>query len=127
MKLNALNAILLTLPENIYNATKPMYATLRSMRGVNGADDPRAEDVIASERASARELYALKRAVSFLCANGAGEVSYSDALDAGVIPVGDGSKHLPGQIILTTDESPAQAVEWLLSYNDGKRESSPHD
>ncbi|MCC6506377.1 MAG: hypothetical protein IT475_13135 [Aquimonas sp.] len=127
MKLNALNAILSTLPENMFTATKPMYRTLRVMRGIDSADDPGAEDAVAAERASARELYALKRAVSFLCDFGAGEASYIDAQNAGVIPVGDGANHLPGQIVLTSDESPAQAVEWLLSFNDDKCEASPHD
>ena len=126
MKLNALNAILSTLPEHMFTATKPMYRKLRVMRGIDSADDPGYDDAVAAERASAHELYALKRAVSFLCANGAGEVRYSDALYSGVIPVGDGSKHLSGQIILTTDESPAQAVQWLLSLNEGKCEASTH-
>jgi len=115
--LNELNEILSALPENMYQATKPMYASVRAMHGVTDINSPYADDVVESHRATARELYAMKRAVAFLCKIGSGSALYVDAWAAGVIPLGDGSKHVPGQVILTEDKAPAKAVDWLLSFS----------
>jgi hypothetical protein len=109
--LNQLNAELSRLPSDMWSVTKPMYAAMRSLRGASVDDD----DAVAPERATARELYALKKAVAFLCANGAGEVEYFDAWQAGVIPVGY-VKGSPGQAILTDENTVEMVVDWLLSF-----------
>lgn len=110
--LNELNAELCRLPSNMFCATKPMYAAIRFLRGASADDD----DAVAAERATARELYALKKAVAFLCENGCGEVDYFDALDAGVIPVGC-VPGIAGQVILADEDAACMAVDWLLSFS----------
>lgn len=110
--LNNLNVELSRLPSHMYAVTKPMYAAIRLLRGA-GADD---DDAVAAERAMAKELYALKKSVEFLCANGAGATSYSDAWNAGVIPVGYVAG-IPGQAILTDENNVIMAIDWLLSFS----------
>lgn len=114
--LHEINNALSIVPTNTiggvaFAKVKKIFADARAI--TNAAPDD--EESVAAPRAELRELAAIKHAVAFLCANGAGDARYSDAVVAGVIPVADHKSLLPGQAVLSDENTLIMTAEFVAN------------